>query len=124
MKRLLLVASVVVLTTACASSAATTPDAAINGRVLSAPSCPVEQAGVPCPPRPVAGASVEVFQGGREIASTQTGKRGGFHLTVPPGRYRVLATNVGGYASTAAKFVTVSSDDAVFVRLVVDSGIR
>lgn len=124
MRTLVLAGVTVVLVNGCASSAATTAEAAIGGRVLSAPSCPVEQAGVPCPPRPVADAAVVAMRDGHVLASTHTNARGYFHLTVAPGRCTVRATNAGGYQSTAAKVVTVAADKSVYVRLVVDSGIR
>jgi hypothetical protein len=119
-----LAGAAVLLTAACGSSAASTPEGAVVGRVLSAPSCPVEQQGVPCPPRPVPGAAVVALQDGQSVASTTTGKRGYFQLVLDVGRYRLRATNVGAYASTASKFVTVKADGTVFVRLIVDSGIR
>jgi hypothetical protein len=45
-------------------------------------------------------------------------------VTVSAGRCRVRATNAGGLATTASKVVTVHADRVVYVRLVVDSGIR
>jgi type 1 fimbria pilin len=124
MRSLVLAGLTMLLVGGCASSAATTSEASIGGRVLSAPSCPVEQAGVPCPPRPVADAAVVAMRDGHVVASTHTGTRGYFHLSVAPGTYRVRATNAGGYQSTVSKVVTVQADKAVYVRLVVDSGIR
>jgi type IV secretory pathway protease TraF len=108
----------------CASTAAQTADARVGGRVLSAPSCPVERVGVPCPPRPVANGAVVALRGGHVVASTHTDARGYFHLTVAPGQYTVRATNAGGYGSTASRTVTARAGKPVVVRLVVDSGIR
>jgi hypothetical protein len=125
MNRSLLAGAVAVLVAGCGSSApAATPKGTIGGRVLSAPSCPVQQQGVPCPPRPVSSAAVVVFHAGHVIASTHTDTQGRFRLTVSVGRCRVRATNVGGLATTASKVVVVHADQVVRVRLVVDSGIR
>jgi hypothetical protein len=125
MNRWVFAGAAVLLVAGCGSSApAATPKGAVAGRVLSAPSCPVEQQGVLCPPRPVSDAAVVVLRAGQVIASTHTDTRGRFHVTVSAGRCRVRATNAGGLATTASKVVTVHADRVVYVRLVVDSGIR
>lgn len=125
MNRWMVTGAAVLLVAGCGTSApAATPTGVIAGRVLSAPSCPVEQLGVPCPPRPVSDAAVVVLRDGQVIASTHTNERGRFHVTVSVGRCRVRATNTGGLATTASKVVTVQADQVVYVRLVVDSGIR
>jgi hypothetical protein len=122
-----LAVAVALLAAGCGSSSpAASPTGAVTGRVLSAPSCPVERAGVPCPPRPVVGASVAALQEDRVVASTRSGRGGWFRLALPAGRYVVRATNVGGYGSTAQRNVTVDprGGAAPAIRLVVDSGIR
>jgi hypothetical protein len=124
MKPAVLAVPAALLLAGCASSSASTPAAAVSGRVLSAPSCPVAQQGVPCPPRPVAGAAVVASRSGVVIARAHTDDHGYFHLTVASGRCRITATNLGGYQSTASRVVLVGADRTPFVRLVVDSGIR
>jgi hypothetical protein len=125
MNRSALAAAAVLLLAGCGSSApAATPKGALAGRVLSAPSCPVERVGQPCPPRPVSGAAVVVLRSGRVVASTHADAGGHFHVAVAAGRCLVRATNTGGLATTAAKVVTVQAGQPVYVRLVVDSGIR
>lgn len=115
----------VLLVAGCGTSGpSAASEGAVVGRVLSAPSCPVERQGVPCPPRPVADATVVLLRAGHVIASTHTDARGRFHLTAPEGRSTVRGTNAGGYTSSASKTVTVLVDQVVRVRLVVDSGIR
>jgi len=125
--RAMLAGAAVLLAAGCASSASTSATTrTVVGRVLSAPSCPVQRAGVPCPPRPVAGASVEAIQTGDVAASTHTDGRGGFSLQLRPGRYVIRATNVGALATTAQRQVVVAAHKgpALVIRLVVDSGIR
>lgn len=95
----------------------------VSGKVLSAPTCPVERVGEECPPRPVSGAEVVALDGNAIRGSTLTDSSGAFHLTLPDGRYAIRATNVGGYASTATEQVVIS-DAPVSVTLIVDSGIR
>jgi hypothetical protein len=125
MARGVVVAWAILLLAACgASSPVAGPMSSVVGRVLSAPSCPVQRQGVPCPPRPVRGAAVAVLRGGGVIASTRTSASGRFSLRVVAGRYQVRATNVGPLATTASKVVTVRAGQTVSVRLIVDSGIR
>jgi hypothetical protein len=95
----------------------------VTGQVLSAPSCPVERVGQPCPPRPVPDAVVTALVGDEQRGETTSDERGQFRLTLPAGRYIIRATNPGGYASTASEEVTVSTVP-VQITLTVDSGIR
>ena len=117
--------ALVLVVSAC-SSAETAPhaDGTVAGRVYSAPSCPVERAGHPCPPRPVVGASVVALQARHVVASTHTGAGGRFQLSVDAGRYVIRATNTGGLATTAQKIVDVTAGATIRARLVVDSAIR
>ncbi len=105
-------------------AAASTGSATLAGQVLAAPSCPVERAESPCPPRPVHGATVEVLRAGDRVAATTTDDQGQFLVAVPEGDLLVRATNAGGYRSTAAQLVEVAAGSTATVRLVVDSGIR
>ena len=98
--------------------------ATLAGQVLAAPSCPVERAESPCPPRPVPGATVEVRDASGLVSATSTDAAGRFALVVPGGSYQVRATNAGGYRSTTEKQVQVAPGGAASVRLVVDSGLR
>ena len=95
----------------------------VRGIVLSAPSCPVERVGSPCPPRPVARASVQLLAANDAQVEVVTGADGRFSVTVAPGPYEVTATNPG-IRTTARTRVTVSPGATASVRLVVDSGIR
>lgn len=99
-------------------------DGTVAGRVLAAPTCPVERAASPCPPSPVSGARVVALLGKTEAAETRTGANGAFQLQLPGGTYTVTATNVGAYASTASATVVVPASGRVTVNLTVDSGVR
>jgi hypothetical protein len=122
--RLVLVAAGLTLL-ACGSSAAAPRRASgtVSGRVLSAPSCPVERAGSPCPPRPVVGATVVALRASHVVASTHTGANGHYVLHLTPGHYLIRATNPG-IGSTAQHPASVRPGETTTVRLVVDSGIR
>ena len=114
------------LTGACGGGAATSSSAlgTVVGTVTSAPTCPVERVGSPCPPRPVAGATVEVDRGDSVVATTRTDTAGRFRVGVPAGHYTVVAHNIGGYRSTASSAVDVVAGTTATADLTVDSGIR
>ncbi len=95
----------------------------VTGRVLAAPSCPVQRIDEPCPPLPVAGALVIALIGNQRRGSTTSDRTGAFQLTLPAGQYLIRATNPGGYPSAAAEEVTISTVP-VHITLTVDSGIR
>ena len=119
-----LAASLLVLA-GCASKAASTGrPVPLAGWVLSAPRCPVERVGSPCPPGSVAGATVEALQMAQVVASTRSDGSGRFVLRLVPGRYLIRATNAGAYASTAERSVLVRAGTSSALTLVVDSGIR
>lgn len=96
----------------------------VLGRVMSAPSCPVERAGRPCPPRPVVGGSVVALQARHVVASTRTGAGGRFQLSMDAGRYVIRATNTGSLATMTQKTIDVAAGAIICAELVVDSGVR
>lgn len=118
-----MVAAVLLLGACRAGPAGGVPRSPVDGVVFSAPSCPVERAGVPCPPRRVSGAVVVAATGGHEIARTRTDRHGRFRLELPRGTYLIAVTTAGGYVSRAARTVVVGAGPTS-VRLTVDSGIR
>ncbi len=126
MKIVAALAAVLLAVPACGSSAVQPEvrESVVVGRVLSAPSCPVERENSPCPPRPVDGASVVALRGQHVVASTHTAAGGRFRLALQPGRYRIRATNIGGLATTAARSVLLRSGHTTQLTLTVDSGIR
>src|SRR5689334_12737140 len=57
----------------------------IAGDVVAGPTCPVQQAENPCPPRPVTGREVTITTpGGATIATTTTDANGHFSVAVAP----------------------------------------
>lgn len=122
-REVLAVLAAAVVLTACGPVADGGSAVVVTGQVLSAPSCPVERVGQPCPPRPVPDALVVAVIGNEKRGETTSDQRGQFRLMLPAGRYTIRATSPGGYASTASEDVTVSTAP-VQVTLTVDSGIR
>jgi Carboxypeptidase regulatory-like domain len=98
--------------------------ARIVGTVTAGPTCPVERAGSPCPDRPVAGALVRVMRLSSVVATARTDATGAFRLEVAPGAYTVVATNAGGYQSTAKRAVSLVAGQRATVDFVLDTGIR
>jgi hypothetical protein len=81
-------------------------------------------ADLPCPPGPVYGSVVTALAGDRTVAAMKTDRRGRFRFSVPPGTYRIRATNVGRYRSSAQKTVVLTAGSRMSMRLVLDTGIR
>ena len=109
-----------------ASGGGTTGGPGIRGTATAGPVCPVMQPGDPsCADRPVVGAMVHVLDAtGTEVATLETDASGGFVVTLPPGRYRVVADPVTGVMRTAPPVdVTVGSGLAQ-IELTYDTGIR
>jgi hypothetical protein len=98
----------------------------ISGIATAGPTCPVVQPNDPaCADRPVAGATIHVLDStGLEVATLETDARGAFVVTLPPGRYRVIADAIAGYMGTPPPMdVTVETGLAI-VQLPYDTGIR
>ncbi|MDQ1748573.1 MAG: hypothetical protein QOD07_2836 [Frankiaceae bacterium] len=92
--------------------------------MLSAPSCPVERAGSPCPPRTVPGAEVTAVRNSKTVARVRADDRGRFSVRLAAGAYTIVARDVGGIGSTASAAVTVTAGETADVTVTVDSGIR
>lgn len=109
-----------------AGSGGATASSGIRGTVMVSPACPVEQAGNPCPPRPMRGATVIVTDAqGNRVMSVSTDARGRFRATVAPGRY-VLTVEASGQPIARARPVEVRVPASGFVHasIAVDVGIR
>lgn len=106
------------------SSVAQSRAGVVSGVVLSAPSCPVERAGSPCPPRTVPGAEVTAVRGSKTVAHVRADDRGRFSIRLAAGAYTIVARAVGGIGSTASAAVTVTAGATADVTVTVDSGIR
>ena len=92
--------------------------------MTAGPTCPVERVGSPCPNRPVTGASVQALRNGTVLTTARTDSAGNFRIAVAPGAYTIVATNAGGYRSTAQHQIYVQAGQTTRVDLVVDTGIR
>ena len=104
----------------------TTGGPGIRGVATAGPSCPVVSVNDPnCADRPVAGATVHVFDAtGLEVATLETDATGGFVVTLPPGQYRVQPDAVDGLMGTAAPADVTVGAGLALVQLLYDTGIR
>ena len=130
MKRLLVLTVLLSLTLAgCARGSSEGSDeglGTIGGSVLLAPTCPVETAESPCPPRPLAGVPVRVVDAdGNVRASAVSGDEGAFTIDVAPGSYLLTASIEEDPARSVKPVrVEVLAGQVVHADVLVDSGIR
>lgn len=98
----------------------------IRGRVLLAPTCPVEQVSSPCPPRPLSDVPVRVVDAnGKVLASTTSDDGGRFEIEVLPGSFLLTASIEEDPArSVIPTRVQVVAGTVSRANVLVDSGIR
>lgn len=94
------------------------------GVVLAGPTCPVETADKPCPPRPVDAEVYAQDAGGVTIASTRTDADGRYHLSLPPGSYTLVAETDETMSICQPVSVSVPSGAPVQADIGCDTGIR
>jgi uncharacterized surface anchored protein len=98
----------------------------IRGLATAGPVCPVVRPNDPnCADRPVAGATIHVLDDtGTEVALLETDRSGAFVVTLPPGRYRVVADPVEGLMHGPDPVDVVVGSALSLVQLSYDTGIR
>ena len=95
----------------------------VEGVVLAAPTCPVQQQGQLCLPRAVEG-EVQAVRDGRVEASTRTSPTGHYELALAAGEY-VLIVDVGGSLPACPQLLAVVRAAATTtVDIDCDTGIR
>ncbi|HZT66712.1 MAG TPA: carboxypeptidase regulatory-like domain-containing protein [Acidimicrobiales bacterium] len=96
----------------------------VYGYVTAGPTCPVEQAGNPCPPKPVSGQVQAHDSGGATVASTTTDSSGGYALALAPGSYTLVVVTGSSFPRCPNTPVTVGSGAPSRVDISCDTGIR
>jgi hypothetical protein len=98
----------------------------IAGQALAGPTCPVVKPGDPnCNDRPVVGASILIRDAtGTVVAQMTTDADGRFHVSVPPGDYRVEPQPVEGLMGAANTFEVTVGATFSEVQIAYDTGIR
>src|SRR6266540_1581304 len=89
MKRLaILMIGLVFSLSACADTStigASGGAAGIQGKVLLGPMCPVQQAGSPCPDKPIKADIAVTASEGKTVASGRSDESGTYRISLPPG---------------------------------------
>jgi hypothetical protein len=114
------------VTSACgktANSDTSAPTGTIFGTITAGPTCPVERAGEPCNPAPVA-IDVAAHAMGRRVAGTRSATNGNYTLRLPEGRYELRATTNAALPRCVAALVTVTANRRVRADITCDTGIR
>jgi len=98
----------------------------IAGQALAGPTCPVVKPGdSSCNDRPVAGASILIRDAtGTVVAQMTTDADGRFHVSVPPGDYRVEPQPVEGLMGGATALEVTVGATFKEVQIAYDTGIR
>jgi hypothetical protein len=111
------------LATAC-SHGAGQPSSGIVGTVRAGPTCPVERADSPCPPRVWTG-TVRASASGASYEAVTDGQ-GRFAMDLPPGTYEIVALTDGGPPTGVPTTVTIHEGEGPPERvdLTVDTGMR
>jgi major membrane immunogen (membrane-anchored lipoprotein) len=99
--------------------------AGIQGKVLLGPMCPVQQAGSPCPDKPIKADITVTDADGKTVATGHSDADGTYRISLPAGSYTVQAKRPDD-SFGFGKPVTVEVSRGTFVNLnlVIDSGIR
>ncbi|HEV2236955.1 MAG TPA: carboxypeptidase-like regulatory domain-containing protein [Ktedonobacterales bacterium] len=100
----------------------------ISGDVVAGPTCPVETAENPCPPKPVPDRDVSIqTPDGVEVAHALTDGNGHFTVRIAAGAYVVrVAVGPGllGLRQTTPGAVTVAAGQTAYIQIELDTGIR
>src|SRR6266508_4194689 len=127
MKRLaILLIGLVLSLSACADTstigASGSGAAGIQGKVLLGPMCPVQQAGSPCPDKPIKADIAVTASEGKTVASGRSDESGTYRISLPPGAYTVTANRPGSaLGSGKPVMVEVPAGTYVHLNLLVDS---
>jgi hypothetical protein len=97
----------------------------VEGTVSASPTCPVERADQPCPPRPVQTEVRAVGADGSVAARAGSGADGRFRLELPAGRYRLEADYPAGPGRGCTPVdIVVDAQPLDHVDIDCDTGIR
>jgi len=122
MRRIRTITLLLAALVACGKGSYGTGPGGITGVVAAGPTCPVERADSPCPPRPWTG-TVRATDEHGDAFDTRTDAQGSYTLSLPSGTYTVTAVTSGMPSTSTPRTVTVG-DAMLLVDLRVDTGIR
>ena len=96
----------------------------VYGVVSAGPTCPVERAGQPCPPRPVSATVTATNASTGAVAVTHSDSLGRYTLPLPAGTYAVSAATGSALPRCSPTTATVTSGGAARADISCDTGIR
>ena len=123
-----LMLGIVTVFVACAPGSASAPaQGTLSGTVVAGPTCPVERADQPCPPRPVPNRQVMIeTASGTVVTSATTDQNGHFQVALAPGTYEVrVAPGTSPFPiQRARQSVTITAGQTLKIQIELDTGIR
>jgi len=105
------------------SSSPSASSTGIYGTVMAGPTCPVERAESPCPPRTWSGTVRATDRNGQSY-DAETDARGNYSLSLPPGTYDVFPVTESALPIGIPTNATVTDGSMQRLDLQVDTGIR
>ena len=100
----------------------------LTGDVVAGPTCPVERAEDPCPPKAVPNREVEILGANNAVvATTTTDSKGHFSVALAPGAYTVtvpIKQGLIGMRQMSDVKANVTSGQVTTVKVELDTGIR
>jgi hypothetical protein len=100
----------------------------LAGDVVAGPTCPVERAEDPCPPKAVPNREVQILGPNNAVAATATTDTNGhFSVQLAPGMYRVIVPAKQGQVGLRQLqnvTATITAGQATTVKIELDTGIR
>lgn len=120
--------SVALALAACTQIGPGGPQGTLVGDVVAGPTCPVEKAGNPCPPRPVPNRQVTIETSVGDVAATvTTDAQGHFTVHLPPGHYVVRVAIIPGQVGlrqVTPGDVIIVAGQITSITIELDTGIR
>ncbi|MHB1526422.1 MAG: hypothetical protein ACYCZN_09105 [Candidatus Dormibacteria bacterium] len=95
----------------------------VSGAVMAGPTCPVEQAGSPCPDRPLQTTVQIASLSGTVVASTRSDSHGRYALQVAPGVY-LLVVQTAVWPRCPVLRIVVEAARPTGANVTCDTGIR
>jgi len=100
----------------------------LSGDVVAGPTCPVERAEDPCPPRAVPNREVQILGANNAVVATvTTDSKGHFSLLLAPGTYTVtvpIKQGQVGMRQESDVTANVTIGQVTTVKIMLDTGIR
>jgi hypothetical protein len=100
----------------------------LSGDVVAGPTCPVERAEDPCPPKAVPNRAVQILGTKNTVVATvTTDSKGHFSLLLAPGTYTVtvpIQQGQVGMRQESDVTANVTIGQVTMVRIMLDTGIR